>query len=307
MENKKTTFINTPGAVWLKGNIHCHSTFSDGVMTPEMLKYGYQHHGYDFLAVTDHEVFTDCGKLTDEKFTMLNGVEITGYTFNEKRIHINVFWPDDRHPVKPGERFALKNGKETAELMERLKEQGCYIMLNHPHWSMIQSTDIQDDPVYDAVELYNYSTEWIENMGESSIFWEELLSRGNRLWGGGSDDNHNRYEMDSLYCDSFGGFTVVKAKNRTTKAIWEALKSGSFYTSTGPEIYDFYVEGDTVHVHCSPCKRIFINGNNRQYQRVLGKYVTEFTAKLSGTETFIRAECMDAAGRTAYSNPIFLK
>ncbi|MEG1752380.1 MAG: PHP domain-containing protein, partial [Christensenella sp.] len=159
---------------------------------------------------------------------------------------------------------------------------------------------------YDAVEIYNYSTEWIENMGESSIFWEELLSRGKCLWGGGSDDNHNRYEMDSLYCDSFGGFTVVKAKNKTDKAIFEALKTGSFYTSTGPEIYDFYVEDDTVHVKCSPCKRIFINGNARQYQRVLGKYITEFTAKLNGSEMFIRAECMDEAGRTAYTNPIFL-
>ena len=38
-----------------KGNIHCHSTFSDGNLFPEMLKYSYKHHGFDFLVVTDHD------------------------------------------------------------------------------------------------------------------------------------------------------------------------------------------------------------------------------------------------------------
>ena len=86
----------------------------------------------------------------------------------------------------------------------------------------------------------------------------------------------------------------------------EAMKKGSFYTSTGPSIYDFYVEDGYVHVKCSPCIRIYINGNARQYQRKLGRHVTEFVTKLKGTETFIRAECMDAAGRSAWSNPIWL-
>ena len=38
----------------------------------------------------------------------------------------------------------------------------------------------------------------------------------------------------------------------------------------------------------------------------MGRHVTEFVTKLKGTEKLIRAECMDAAGRSAYSNPIFL-
>lgn len=110
-----------------------------------------------------------------------------------------------------------------------------------------------------------------------------------------------------MYCDSFGGFTVVKARNRTPEAIMEAMFAGSFYTSTGPSIYDFYVEDGYVHVKCSPCIRIYINGDKRQYQRKLGRHVTEFVTKLKGTERFIRAECMDASGRSAYSNPIWLE
>ena len=37
----------------------------------------------------------------------------------------------------------------------------------------------------------NYATEWLENMGDGSVFWTEMLLRGCRLWNGGSDDNHN--------------------------------------------------------------------------------------------------------------------
>ena len=37
-----------------------------------------------------------------------------------------------------------------------------------------------------------------------------------------------------------------------------------------------------------------------------GRHVTEFVTKLKGKEKFVRAEVMDAAGRSAYTNPIWL-
>jgi hypothetical protein len=39
----------------LRGNLHAHTTFSDGVRTPEALLAEYESRGYDFLAITDHE------------------------------------------------------------------------------------------------------------------------------------------------------------------------------------------------------------------------------------------------------------
>lgn len=303
---KLTTFISSKDALWLKGNLHCHTNFSDGKLSLDMVKYSYKSHGYDFLAVTDHNTYTDTKNMSDDNFTMLSGTEITCFTKSNKQIHINAFW-DEQCNVLPNEKFAPQNYEQTEQLLTRLRNEGSYIMLNHPHWSFLTSNDVEINNQYDAVEIYNYSTEWLENMGDGTIFWTELLSKGCKLWNGGSDDNHNRFETDSLYCDSFGGYTVVKAENRTPSAILNALKSGSFYTSTGPEIYDFYVEDDNVYVKCSPCKRIYINGDKRQYQCVLGSYVTEFKAKLKGDETFIRAECMNAAGQSAYTNPIYLK
>ena len=40
---------------WLRGNLHAHTTYSDGVKKPRQLIAEYVALGYDFLAITDHE------------------------------------------------------------------------------------------------------------------------------------------------------------------------------------------------------------------------------------------------------------
>jgi len=40
---------------WLRGNLHAHTTFSDGVRSPAALLDEYESRGYDFLAITDHD------------------------------------------------------------------------------------------------------------------------------------------------------------------------------------------------------------------------------------------------------------
>lgn len=73
---KRTIFLQDKNALWLKGNLHSHSTFSDGQLTPEAMKEAYKHHGYDFLAVTDHDIYTDTRHLSDDTFTMVQGFEL---------------------------------------------------------------------------------------------------------------------------------------------------------------------------------------------------------------------------------------
>ena len=65
---KKTTFSQEEQAVWLKGNLHAHSTNSDGRLTPKELAEAYKARGYAFMAVTDHDVFKAYPELCDEEF-----------------------------------------------------------------------------------------------------------------------------------------------------------------------------------------------------------------------------------------------
>ncbi len=44
---------------WYKGNLHSHTTNSDGVWTPEQSAKNYRDAGYSFLCFSDHDLYTD--------------------------------------------------------------------------------------------------------------------------------------------------------------------------------------------------------------------------------------------------------
>ena len=46
-------------ARWWKGNLHTHSLWSDGDDYPEMIADWYKAHGYQFLALSDHNIIAD--------------------------------------------------------------------------------------------------------------------------------------------------------------------------------------------------------------------------------------------------------
>jgi hypothetical protein len=44
---------------WWKGNLHTHLLWSDGDDYPEMIAEWYKAHGYNFLALSDHNIIAD--------------------------------------------------------------------------------------------------------------------------------------------------------------------------------------------------------------------------------------------------------
>ena len=50
---------------WFKGNLHTHSLWSDGNDFPEMICDWYQKAGYQFLALSDHNILSEGGKWID--------------------------------------------------------------------------------------------------------------------------------------------------------------------------------------------------------------------------------------------------
>ena len=59
---------------FLKGSLHCHSTRSDGQDAPEDVIRTYYEHGYQFMALTDHNIFSRMTR-SDLPITMLSGIE----------------------------------------------------------------------------------------------------------------------------------------------------------------------------------------------------------------------------------------
>ena len=44
---------------WFKGNLHTHSYWSDGDEYPEMIMDWYKTNGYNFVALSDHNILAD--------------------------------------------------------------------------------------------------------------------------------------------------------------------------------------------------------------------------------------------------------
>ena len=88
--------FTAPGRFW-RGNLHTHSTNSDGVLPPEEVCRRYRAEGYDFLALTDHFVglwnypISDTTGYRTEGFTTIlgwnyYGERCTEYLFGVKAI-----------------------------------------------------------------------------------------------------------------------------------------------------------------------------------------------------------------------------
>ena len=49
-------YLLPENGTFYKANLHCHSTVSDGKLSPEEMKAEYQKRGYSVIAYTDHKV-----------------------------------------------------------------------------------------------------------------------------------------------------------------------------------------------------------------------------------------------------------
>ncbi|MBE6674237.1 MAG: PHP domain-containing protein, partial [Ruminococcaceae bacterium] len=59
-------YIISPKLNWYRANMHCHTTVSDGSLTPEQVKEEYKKMGYSIVAYTDHEIIREHNDLTDD-------------------------------------------------------------------------------------------------------------------------------------------------------------------------------------------------------------------------------------------------
>ncbi|MGE5558196.1 MAG: PHP domain-containing protein [Bacillota bacterium] len=294
---------------WFKGNLHCHSTNSDGILSPSEIAGIYKVRGWDFLAFTEHGLYTDNHEFNDESFLIIPGIELDAYNPDPGRIyHIvgigaanaggNGFEHGDRFPG------AAWEGMKTAQsLIDALTAQNNLAVFCHPVWSRLEFDDFKDLHGFFAVELFNNGCELENHTGLCVNYWDSLLRRGKRVWGVAVDDAHHRLK------DQCGGWVMVNAPELEHEAIIDALVEGRFYASNGPEIHHYEIKDGEVAIECSPVKAVhFITYENHGFScwGEGGGTIRNARHKLSGEEKYVRVECEDLYGRTAWTNPVFI-
>jgi predicted metal-dependent phosphoesterase TrpH len=150
--------FTAPGR-FFRGNIHTHSTRSDGRKPPEEVCRIYREAGYDFLCLSDHFLpqygfpIVDTTPYRTNAFTTIFGAEIHAPANSHGEL-----W----HILAAGLPldFAPTGAEETGvELAARARAAGAFVGIAHPQWSGLTFADgAAMAPHAHAVEIYNQTT-----------------------------------------------------------------------------------------------------------------------------------------------------
>lgn len=285
-----------------RGNLHTHSTRSDGALDPAAVVAAYRDRGYDFLALTDHFLagfdfpITDTREFRSDDFTTLLGAELHAGQIETGEVwHIlAVGLPLDFAPTQPDETGPA--------LAARAAGTGAFVGIAHPAWYTLMLDDALALESAHAVEVYNENCVVENDRGESWHLYEMLLARGRRLLAYAADDAH--FQPNLL--DAFGGWVQVWAEERSPEALLAALKAGQYYSSKGPELRGISIEGDRATISCSPCQTVMVTGSSPQAVVERGEGITDCTLWVPGyIGPYLRVTVVDAMGKRAWSNPIW--
>ena len=88
----------------MPGDLHTHSTFSDGSTPAEKLPFLAQCAGMTHLAISDHDSMRGVryayAHPTQEGVHLIPAVELTAYDYERAhRVHLLCYWPDDCAPL----------------------------------------------------------------------------------------------------------------------------------------------------------------------------------------------------------------
>lgn len=306
-----------------KANLHCHTTLSDGKHTREEVKEDYKAKGYSVVAFTDHEFVVNNSDLNDENFLAITSTELaikedskqsTLKNLKMKVCHLNFYSPTPdntitpcyssiyNHYVREDTKDLVKFDKEwkrahtTRGINKMIREgnkKGYLVSFNHPSWSLETERDYIGLEGVWAVELYNHSVVNGGGRGDEHVF-EEMLRAGKKVYCTAADDNHGEN-------DRFGGFTVINAEKLDYDTIFNALRYGYFYASTGPQIKSLVYEDNKVTFECSDCVKVSLVTEGRRRSAIQADNINSGEFEVKDNDGYFRLVFRDKSGNLAWS------
>lgn len=311
--------ILLPKTGYYKANLHCHTTISDGELSPEEIKTEYRKQGYSIIAFTDHRSYGWHKELDDENFLALAATEVdltqSGNDWPRlKTYHMNLF---DTNPTVNQEAknrdlspsFTYEDIAGWNDYIAKMNNLGFLVCYNHPYWSLQNYDDYKELKGLFAMEIYNHGCEFDGLYGFHPQSYDEMLRTGQRLFSLATDDNHDRFPIGTAENDSFGGFIQIAAEELSYKTVIKALKSGKFYWSMGPELKGVSIKNDIITIDSSPVEKIFVIQEGRDcYSKIVkpGESLTNAQFQLSGKEGWFRIEIRDSKGLYAGTNAYYI-
>ena len=222
------------GPGWYKGDLHCHSTHSDGDSPVKDVIASAEFRGLDFFVITDHD-----GNMSgspsqwydpdyhSDKMIMLYGVEWT-----TGQGHANV-WASN--PFDYEALWQANRARDAQAGIDAAHEQGALFSINHPSAYPCCVWEYENLVGFDSIEVWN-ALYRIPNYNfiSTHIFWDEHLLAGRRVTGLGGSDTHQLKGLVSFYLKLGEPTTWVYAEQASAEAVLSGIKAGRVSISDEP-------------------------------------------------------------------------
>ena len=293
-------------AGWLRGDLHCHTLFSDGDSWPPEMLEAASAAGLDFLGVTDHNnvahhaAYGPGGRGGEP--LVIPGVEVTTYGG-----HWNAWGTDRWWEFRDPESSAVER------TMRAAMASGAVVSICHPK-PFGPPWEYSNEGGFDAIEVWNGP--WAQLNSASLAHWDGLLRRGVRCAAVGGSDTHylHRRDVAARHQDSIGTPTTWVEAEATVGSILAALRDGRSFVSESPRGPQIYLDADPARIG-----RISIEVRDAENARVevitaAGRIASRPAADDSlvfdvpGDARFVRAQLVAENGDLrALTNPLWME
>lgn len=306
--------------MWLKGNLHTHTTCSRGDSPPVEVADWYRDHGYDFLSLTDHNRFVDPAEVPAPArgdMFLLPGEELT----MELDVHVNAIniveaidVPLVRSPDTPQDSVTQRTAAQRSLLqaaLDRIHQQRGLAIANHPnyHWGfdhrlMQQVRGLRFFEVFSGHPVvFNDGDESHCSTGQ---MWDDLLCAGARVLGVATDDAHHLKDWSPASANPGRGWVMVEAVARSPRAVQDSLERGAFYASTGVVLDELAIAPRQVELSVRTHEGLSHEVEFISDGRVVGRHAgPRAGCQLPAGARYLRAVVHASDGSRAWVQPVF--
>ncbi len=217
--------VSRAEAGWYKGELHAHSTESDGKFPVTTVVQAALDTELDFFALTDHFTTSQWRKIApmvNDRTVLLRSCEVTSHQ-GHANLHGIQKWVDV---------YVDRPEWGMNQVADAVHEQGGLFCVNHAFSGDLgwRAHDF-DWQRADLMEIY-HNLEGSNNHAHLPL-WDSHLRLGRRIVGVGGIDSHNPFEGTHKLGQLV---TWVHAPELSERGIIEGLRRGRVYVSRGPEL-----------------------------------------------------------------------
>jgi len=217
---------------WLRGELHLHSTHSDGRWTTDEMASAALERGLDFMFLTDHNTVTGIDSL---RRAVGGGIAVhAGQELTTFAGHALALGPERWLDWRTG-----LEGRSMNDVARDVREAGGVLVVAHPDappdplCTGCRWTHEDFDPsLADAVEVWGGLWDGPEERNEGCLaLFHRWLDAGHRLAATGATDAHRPEDWHGAV-----PLTYVHAAEASSSSVLDALRAGRTYVSSGPAL-----------------------------------------------------------------------